>query len=107
MSADPLNVPGPPGQIISSDAQIAGATLEQRAQALNEAFGAADVAARLTGAAAAAHGRLVFTTSFGLEDQVLTHFIVDAGLPVEIVTLDTDRLFPEVRALWKETEAHF
>jgi phosphoadenosine phosphosulfate reductase len=107
MSADPLNAPGLPGQIIASDAQTAGATLEQRAQALNEAFGAADVAARLTGAAAAAHGRLVFTTSFGLEDQVLTHFIIAAGLPVEIVTLDTDRLFAEVHALWKETEAHF
>jgi phosphoadenosine phosphosulfate reductase len=107
MSADPLNAPGLPGQITASDAPTAGATLEQRARALNEAFGAADVATRLTGAAATAHGRLVFTTSFGLEDQVLTHFIIDAGLPVEIVTLDTDRLFPEVHALWKETEAHF
>ncbi|MDR6871933.1 phosphoadenosine phosphosulfate reductase [Bosea sp. BE125] len=107
MSADLLNAPGLSGRITASDAPTTGATLEQRAQALNEAFGAADVAARLTGAAAAAHGRLVFTTSFGLEDQVLTHFIIDAGLPVEIVTLDTDRLFPEVHALWKETEAHF
>ncbi len=107
MSADHLNAPGLPGKTTASDAQTAGATLEQRAQALNEACGAADVAARLTGAAAAAHGRLVFTTSFGMEDQVLTHFIIAAGLPVEIVTLDTDRLFPEVHALWKETEAHF
>ncbi|WNJ93711.1 phosphoadenylyl-sulfate reductase [Bosea sp. 685] len=107
MSADLLNALGLPGQITASDAQTAGTTPEQRAQALNEAFGAADVAARLVGAAAAAHGRLVFTTSFGLEDQVLTHFIIDAALPVEIVTLDTDRLFPEVHALWKETEAHF
>lgn len=107
MSADLLNAPGLPGRITASDAPAVGATLEQRAQALNEAFGAADVVARLTGAAAAAHGRLVFTTSFGLEDQALTHFIIDAGLPVEIVTLDTDRLFPEVHALWKETEAHF
>ncbi|POR47806.1 phosphoadenylyl-sulfate reductase [Bosea psychrotolerans] len=107
MSADLLNPPGLSGQITASDAPAAGTPLERRAQALNEAFGAADVAARLAGAAAAAHGRLVFTTSFGLEDQVLTHFIIDAGLPVEIVTLDTDRLFPEVHALWKETEAHF
>ncbi|SFI01785.1 phosphoadenylylsulfate reductase (thioredoxin) [Bosea sp. OK403] len=107
MSADLLNAPGLPGQITASDAPAAGATLERRAQTLNEAFGAADVAARLTGAVAEARGRLVFTTSFGLEDQVLTHFIIDAGLPVEIVTLDTDRLFPEVHALWKETEAHF
>lgn len=107
MSADLSNPPGLTGQITTSDAPAAGTSLELRAQALNDAFGAADVAGRLAGAAAAAHGRLVFTTSFGLEDQVLTHFIIDAGLPVEIVTLDTDRLFPEVRALWKETEAHF
>ncbi|SDR41809.1 phosphoadenosine phosphosulfate reductase [Rhizobiales bacterium GAS191] len=46
----------------------------------------------------------VFTTSFGLEDQVLTHVIARARLPVEFVTLDTGRLFPETVAVWARTE---
>ncbi|WP_375401851.1 phosphoadenylyl-sulfate reductase [uncultured Sphingomonas sp.] len=52
-------------------------------------------------------GRWVFTTSFGLEDQVVTHALVAAELPVDIVTLDTERLFPETRALWAETERRY
>lgn len=52
-------------------------------------------------------GRLVFTTSFGLEDQILTHLIASDRLDVEIVTLDTGRLFPQTYTLWAESEAHF
>lgn len=51
--------------------------------------------------------RIVLTTSFGLEDQALTHIIVTAGLPIELATLDTGRLFPETYALWAETEAKY
>jgi len=59
---------------------------------------------RLTGRAT---GRWVFTTSFGLEDQAITHAIATGGLPIEIVTLDTGRLFAETRAVWVETETHY
>jgi phosphoadenylyl-sulfate reductase (thioredoxin) len=52
-------------------------------------------------------GRAVFTTSFGLEDQVIFHLIVEHGLDVEIVTLDTGRLFPETYDLWAETERRY
>jgi len=38
-------------------------------------------------------GKTVMTTSFGAEDQVLTHLL--APLPVDIITLDTGRLFNE------------
>lgn len=67
------------------------------------------VLSRLTQARAEIAGRLVFTTSFGLEDQLLTHFIVEAGLAREIAfaTLETGRLFPEVHDLWAETERHY
>jgi phosphoadenosine phosphosulfate reductase len=77
------------------------------ASALNHAFVGTDAAGRLAALREAASGRIVFTTSFGLEDQVLTHLIVAAGLPVEFVTLDTGRLFPEVYALWAGTEARY
>lgn len=48
-------------------------------------------------------GRLVFSTSFSYEDQVVTHFIHEAGLPVNIFTLDTGRLFPETYSTWSRT----
>jgi len=49
-------------------------------------------------------GQLVFTTSFGLEDQVILHHILAAGLDITVVTLDTGRLFAETYALWAESE---
>lgn len=49
----------------------------------------------------------VFTTSLGIEDQVITAAIALAGLPVKIATLDTGRLFDETVALIEETEQKF
>ena len=65
------------------------------------------LAERLSQAARLIPGRLVLTTSFGLEDQAITHAIAVADLPVEIVTLDTGRLFPETADLWAETEERY
>jgi phosphoadenosine phosphosulfate reductase len=48
-------------------------------------------------------GEVVFTTSFGIEDQVITHMIFDNNIPVEIATLDTGRLFPETYKVFNET----
>lgn len=52
---------------------------------------------------------MVFTTSFGLEDQVLTHWIAEVGLSKSIVfaTLDTGRLFSETYDLWALTEERY
>ena len=52
-------------------------------------------------------GDLVLTTSFGLEDQALTHMIMERRLPVRFVTLDTGRLFPETYEVWERTEARY
>ena len=49
-------------------------------------------------------GRIIFTTSLGIEDQLLTHHIAIQKLDIEIVTLDTGRLFNQSHALWQETE---
>ncbi len=64
---------------------------------------------RLAAAARLVDGRIVFTTSFGLEDQAITHAICEAdpGLPIDIVTLDTGRLFPETYDLWNRTEERY
>ncbi len=48
-------------------------------------------------------GKVIFTTSFGLEDQLLTHVIFESNLPIEVVTLDTGRLFPETYDVFSRT----
>jgi phosphoadenosine phosphosulfate reductase len=75
--------------------------------ALNRDFAGQSIAKRLAALRAAVTGRIVFTTSLGLEDQVLTHEIAGAGVDIEIATLDTGRLFPETYALWQETEERY
>ena len=52
-------------------------------------------------------GRIAFTTSFGLEDQMVLHWIAQSGLDIDVVTLDTGRLFPEIYELWAETENRY
>jgi phosphoadenosine phosphosulfate reductase len=52
-------------------------------------------------------GRLVFTTSFGVEDQAIGHAIFSQGLAIQVVTLDTGRLFPETHDVWAETEHRY
>lgn len=48
-------------------------------------------------------GKIVFTTSFGYEDQVITDVIFKNGLPVEVVTLDTGRMFEETYKVFRST----
>ncbi len=48
--------------------------------------------------------RIVFSTSFGIEDQVISHAIFSQRLKnIETFTLDTGRLFPETYAVWDKT----
>lgn len=48
-------------------------------------------------------GRIVFSTSFGIEDQVITDLILRNQIPISIFTLDTGRLFPETYSTWSRT----
>ncbi len=52
-------------------------------------------------------GKAVFTTSLGIEDQVITAAIGLNGLNVEVSTLETGRLFKETVDLIAETEQRF
>lgn len=45
----------------------------------------------------------VFSTSFGIEDQVLTHLIAQSGRRISLFTLETGRLFPETYYVWNRT----
>jgi phosphoadenosine phosphosulfate reductase len=50
-----------------------------------------------------AGGNAVFSTSFGLEDQAITHLVATQQLPVELFTLDTGRNFSETYSAWTST----
>jgi len=53
--------------------------------------------------ASAYPGEIVFSTSFGWEDQVITHMIFTNDIPIEVFTLETGRLFPETYYVWNRT----
>jgi phosphoadenosine phosphosulfate reductase len=74
---------------------------------LGRALARLDVTQRLTRFRDALGGRIVFTTGFGLEGQVIVHHICEAGLDIDLVTLDTGRLFPETYATWDATERRY
>lgn len=48
-------------------------------------------------------GKIVFSTSFGWEDQVITHMIFKNDLPIRVFTLDTGRMFNETYHVWNRT----
>ena len=54
--------------------------LDVSAPSLNDALVNLDAAERLAFVGRNVFGLMVFTTSFGLEDQALTHLIVEAGI---------------------------
>ena len=87
----------------SPDLSAVGAT----AARLAASFSALDLFERLAAIRNEIDGSIVFTTSFGLEDQAIAHAIFVRNLAIEIVTLDTGRLFPETHQLWAETERRY
>ena len=72
-----------------------------------ERFPALDLFERLAAIRAQIPGRVVFTTSFGLEDQAIAHAIFAQALTIDVATLDTGMLFPETYEVWAETERRY
>jgi phosphoadenosine phosphosulfate reductase len=48
-------------------------------------------------------GEIIFSSSFGWEDQVLSDMIFAKDLPIKVFTLETGRLFPETYYTWNRT----
>ena len=76
------------------------------AEALNDKLAGLDLAGRLA-LVAELGGRAVFTTSLGIEDQVITAAIGTDRLAIDVVTLETGRLFKETVDLIDETEGQY
>lgn len=66
-----------------------------------------DLFGRLAALRSTIRGRIVFTTSFGLEDQAISHAIFAQALAIDVATLDTGQLFPETHQVWVETERRY
>jgi phosphoadenosine phosphosulfate reductase len=81
--------------------------LPDQAERLVDGLAPLNLAERLAAARSIIGGRIVFTTSFGLEDQAISHAILTQDLAVDIVTFDTGRLFPETHQVWAATEQRY
>ncbi len=66
-------------------------------------IGDLDVVQQLQHLAREFEGKIVFSTSFGWEDQVITHLIFSNNIPIRVFTLETGRLFPETYYVWNRT----
>jgi phosphoadenosine phosphosulfate reductase len=84
----------------NTNAQALAARLREESRSL-------DLRGRLIEARREINGRMVFTTSFGIEDQAITHAIFTEALEIDVVTFDTGRLFPETIEAWSNTERHY
>lgn len=53
------------------------------------------------------NGKIVFSTSFGIEDQVLTHYLNQFTEQLEVFTLDTGRQFNETYEVFQKTQSKY
>lgn len=74
---------------------------------LNEKLGGMSLIEGLEYVSKNFQGKVVFSSSFGQEDQVITDAIFKNDLPIEIFTLDTGRLFPETYELMDKTKNRY
>jgi phosphoadenosine phosphosulfate reductase len=81
--------------------------LPDRVSALSGAIGELSIPGALQLLSASFPGQVAFSTSFSLEDQVITHHILSGALPITIFTLDTGRLFPETYSVWSNTNEKY
>jgi phosphoadenosine phosphosulfate reductase len=81
--------------------------LDRTSRIRSEDVSALPAAERLAYLRRAIDGSIVFTHGFGIEGQLIFHWICEGNIDIDVVTLDTGRLFPETYQLWAETERHY
>lgn len=89
------------------EAPVSQPDRQDQARDLNQRLAPLEPTERLAAIRDAIPGRIVFTTSLGIEDQAITHMIAKAGLDIAFATLDTGRLFPEAYDVWRATEERY
>jgi phosphoadenosine phosphosulfate reductase len=76
-------------------------TLQEKVNELNNKVGKLDTIECIK--MMTEEGKTIFTTSFGYEDQVISDILFRNELSVEVVTLDTGRLFKETYSVFYQT----
>ncbi len=71
--------------------------------ALNKEFSKTETVQVLRELSVRYKGKIVFTTSFGIEDQVITDLIFSNHIDIKVITLDTGRLFEETNKVYART----
>ncbi len=77
--------------------------LKEKVNQLNQKVQSLDTIGALRFLTTEFQEKIVFTTSFGYEDQVITDFIFRNNLPIQVVTLDTGRMFKETYKVFSQT----
>jgi phosphoadenosine phosphosulfate reductase len=97
------------GSTIPTDLADRESALDLKAQAevLSRGMAGLTPAERLAFVRRELPGRVALTLGFGIEGQLLFHWICTQNLDIDVVTLDTGRLFPETYDLWALTEARY
>lgn len=80
-----------------------GIAREEELIKLNELLVAGDIAGNLRMLTNRYPGKIVFTTSFGVEDQVITDIIFRNNIEIAVVAIDTGRLFEETLKVHSNT----
>lgn len=81
---------------------------EKAARELNRVLAETDdLVARIKEITGTIEGRIAFSTSMGLEDQAILHAVSKSGADIDVFTLDTGRLFPEVLETIELSELRF
>ncbi|MFD2601247.1 phosphoadenylyl-sulfate reductase [Flavobacterium suzhouense] len=77
---------------------------KERLQYLNNELIGLTLAEALALVVSTVKGKKVFSTSFGIEDQLLTHYMAPLAKDVEVFTLDTGRQFNETYEVFQRTQ---
>jgi phosphoadenosine phosphosulfate reductase len=73
---------------------------EHTVQELNEAIQSKTVVDSLRWLSEQFPGQVCYSTAFGLEGQVITHYIFKYDIPIKVFTIDTGRQFQETYNVW-------
>mgnify|MGYP006286736595 FL=1 len=76
---------------------------QKTAEFLNEALNGKSIKEKLTYLTQKYPDKVIFTTSFGYEDQLISDIIFRNDFPLEVVTLDTGRMFEETYKVYRST----
>jgi phosphoadenosine phosphosulfate reductase len=76
---------------------------QKNIEAVSKLINPSNLVESIANIASAFYGKVVFSTSFSWEDQVIGYSIFKNNIPVDVFTLDTGRLFPETYTTWSRT----